>query len=60
MSTNPDDFTLVACRFPVPLKERAVAYCRQQDQSLSQIIRKGVQMVIDQGWDQPSGWLVRS
>lgn len=51
--------TLVACRLPLPLKERAELFGQQQDLTLSQIIRRGILLVLDQEHprDRPSKWL---
>ena len=53
--------TLVACRLPLPLKERAESYGQRQDLNLSQIIRRGILLVLDQDQTQerPSKWLTQ-
>ena len=59
--SNPIENTLVACRLPIPLKERAESYGQRQDLSLSQIIRRGIKLVLDQdqSQDRPSKWLTQ-
>lgn len=39
---------LVACRMPVMLKEKAIRYGKQADLNLSQVIRRGILMVVNQ------------
>ena len=53
--------TLVACRLPINLKERAEAYGRDQDLNLSQIIRRGILLVLkqDETSTRPTQWLVQ-
>jgi hypothetical protein len=53
--------TLVACRLPINLKERAEAYGRDQDLNLSQIIRRGILLVLkqDDSSARPTQWQVQ-
>lgn len=48
-SINKIENVLVACRLPVMLKEKAADYGRQVDLNLSQVIRRGILMVVNQG-----------
>lgn len=59
--SNRIENTLVACRLPLPLKERAESFGQRQDLNLSQIIRRGIKLVLDQEQiqDRPSKWLVQ-
>ncbi len=52
---------LVACRLPTNLKERAEAYGRDQDLNLSQIIRRGILLVLkqDDSSNRPSQWQIQ-
>lgn len=62
MQNNRIENTLIACRIPSTLKERAENYGREQDLNLSQIIRKGILLVLRQGDtdERPSRWLVKN
>lgn len=53
--------TLVACRLPISLKERAEAYARDQDLNLSQIIRRGILLVLrqEETSTRPTQWQVQ-
>lgn len=59
--SNRIENTLVACRLPLPLKERAESYGQRQDLTLSQIIRRGILLILDQDQTQerPSKWLIQ-
>lgn len=48
-SINKIENVLVACRLPVMLKEKAADYGRQVDLNLSQVIRRGIMMIVNQG-----------
>jgi hypothetical protein len=43
------DNVMVAFRIPMILKEKAVDYGRKLDLNLSQVIRRGILMIVNQG-----------
>jgi hypothetical protein len=57
--------TLVAARLPIPLLNRMKDYCRENDLSQSQVIRRGVSAILNGNPNEvPSpppktGWSVR-
>ena len=58
---RPIDTELVACRVPADFKRELINYAFDNDLSVSQIIRKGLRLLVEQPYKKmegPSGWLV--